>query len=82
MQEIDFLGYWITPNSVKPMKKKIDTELRMDQPRDKTQIRSFIGANNNLPLNSSSDKDKASVNSIKSNQHDAEDTVVLNGKTY
>ena len=46
VQETDFLGFWMTPNSVKLMKKKIDAVLKMSQPQNNTQAQSFIGAVN------------------------------------
>jgi hypothetical protein len=46
VQETDFPGYWMTPDSVKPMKKKIDAILKMDRPTNRTEARSFIGAVN------------------------------------
>jgi hypothetical protein len=36
----------MTPDSVKPMKKKIDAILKMDRPTNRTEARSFIGAVN------------------------------------
>ena len=44
VEETDFLGYWMTHNAVKPMKKKIDAILKMDRPRNPTWARSFIRA--------------------------------------
>ena len=46
VQETSFLGHWMTPTAVKPMKKKIDAILKMDSPKNQTQVRSFIGAVN------------------------------------
>jgi hypothetical protein len=50
VQETDFLGYWMTPNNIRPMKKKIDVILRMDRPTNRTQARSFIRAVNRIPV--------------------------------
>ena len=36
VHETNFLGYWITPTTVKPMKKKIDAFLKVDHPQNCT----------------------------------------------
>ena len=46
VEETDFLGYWMTLNAVKTMKKKIDAILKLDRPRNLTETRSFIGTVN------------------------------------
>ena len=38
VKETDFLGFWMTPNGVKPWKKQIDAILKMDSPKNHTDI--------------------------------------------
>lgn len=46
VQETNFLGHHMTPDCVKPMKKKINAVLQMQRPTNQTEARLFIGAVN------------------------------------
>ena len=43
VKESDFLGHWLTPTGVKPLKQKVQGMLDMKAPEDLSQLRSFLG---------------------------------------
>jgi hypothetical protein len=46
VQETDWLGSWLTPNCMKPWKKKIESMLKLQSPQNMKESRLFIGAVN------------------------------------
>ncbi len=41
--ELEYLGYWITREGIQPMPKKVKAILALQPPKDKRQLRRFIG---------------------------------------
>lgn len=46
IQETDWLGYWLTPNGLKPWRKRIAPILALQRPKNGHELRSFLGAIN------------------------------------
>ena len=44
--ELEYLGYWITRDGIKPVSDKVSAILKIDAPKNRTELRSFIGVVN------------------------------------
>ena len=43
VSQVDYLGYTIDENGYRPLKSKVDTILRLEIPKTKTELKSFVG---------------------------------------
>ena len=41
--ELEYLGYWVTRNGIKPLPAKVQAIMRIDEPKNRKELRSFIG---------------------------------------
>ncbi len=41
--ELEYLGYWITREGIQPMKSKVEAIMRLAPPKNRKELRSFIG---------------------------------------
>ena len=44
VQEANFLGHYMTPDCVTPMRNKVDTVLKLGKPQNQIEVYSYIGA--------------------------------------
>ena len=44
--ELEYLGYWITRNGIKPVYDKVKAIMKIAEPKTRTELRSFIGVVN------------------------------------
>ncbi|GKY94846.1 hypothetical protein MPSEU_000449600 [Mayamaea pseudoterrestris] len=42
-QELEYLGYWLTPTGIRPLPNKVEAILRIKRPQNVSQLRSFLG---------------------------------------
>jgi hypothetical protein len=42
-KEIEYLGYWVTQHGIQPQVKKVNSILTMEEPKNRKQLRGFIG---------------------------------------
>jgi RNase H-like domain found in reverse transcriptase len=42
-KEIEYLGYWVTQHGIQPQVKKVESILSMEEPKNRKQLRGFIG---------------------------------------
>jgi hypothetical protein len=43
IQELEFLGYWLTPHGIRPMSNKVESIKNLLAPKTVKQVRSFLG---------------------------------------
>jgi transposase InsO family protein len=41
--ELEYLGYWITRDGIQPVKEKVAAIMKLDEPKTRKELRSFIG---------------------------------------
>jgi hypothetical protein len=43
VQELEYLGYWLTPQGIRPMANKVESIKNLLAPKTVKQVRSFLG---------------------------------------